>query len=70
MAKKTAFTYAPSRGKGILFLAPVCVVLTALEIYLVRNFGGTKIGLQFFLLLIAMIIAAVPRGFCCTVCTA
>ncbi len=63
MAKKTAFTYAPSRWKGILFLFAVCAALTALEIFLVRNFGGTKIGLQFFLLLIAMIIAAVPLGF-------
>ena len=63
MAKKTAFTYAPSRVKGILFLGAVCAALTAAEIFLVSTFGGTKIGLQFFLLLIAMIIAAVPLGF-------
>ena len=46
-----------------MFLFAVCGVLTALEIFLVRSFGGTKIGLQFFLLLIAMIIIAVPLAF-------
>lgn len=63
MKKKAVFTYDPSRGKGILFFLPVCGALTALEILLVRTFGGTKVGLQFFLLLIAMVIAGIPLIF-------
>lgn len=63
MAKKTAFTYAPSRGKGILFLAPLCTGLIVLEIYLLRHFNVTQVGLQFFLLLIALLLIAVPLVF-------
>ena len=63
MSKKASFSYAPSRGKGILFLFPVCALLIGAEVFLLMNFGGTKIGLQFFLLLIAMIIVAVPLIF-------
>ena len=63
MAKETAFTYAPSRGKGILFLFPLCAGLIALEMFLLRYFDVTKINLQFFLLLIAMLLLAVPLLF-------
>lgn len=63
MAKKPSFTYAPSRGKGILFLVPLCAGLIALEIFLLRHFYVTDVGLQFFLLLIALLLIAVPLVF-------
>ena len=63
MAKRNAFTYAPSRGKGILFLFPICAGMIALEIYLLRHFDVTQVGLQFFLLLIALLLIAVPLVF-------
>ena len=63
MAKETAFNYAPSRGKGILFLVPLCAGLIALEIFLLRHFDVTDVGLQFFLLLIALLLIAVPLAF-------
>ncbi len=63
MNKTTAFTYAPARAKGLLFLFPACILLIFLEIFLVSSFGSTNIGLQFFLLLIAMIITGVPLAF-------
>lgn len=63
MANETAFTYAPSRGKGILFLFPICTGMIALEIFLLRYFDVSQVGLQFFLLLIALILIAVPLIF-------
>ena len=63
MAKERAFVYAPSRSKGILFLVPLCVGLIALEVYLLRHFDVTEVGLQFFLLLIALILIAIPLIF-------
>ena len=63
MAKERAFVYAPSRGKGILFLVPLCAGLIALEVYLLRHFDVTEVGLQFFLLLIALILIAIPLVF-------
>ena len=63
MAKERAFVYAPSRSKGILFLVPLCAGLIALEVYLLRHFDVTEVGLQFFLLLIALILIAIPLIF-------
>ncbi len=63
METGTAFTYAPSRGKGILFLVPICAGMIALEIYLFRRFDITQVGLQFFLLLIALLLIAGPLVF-------
>lgn len=63
MENSAAFTYAPSRVKGILFLLPLCVGMIALEIYLFRRFDITNVGLQFFLLLIALLLIAVPLVF-------
>lgn len=61
--KKRAFTYAPSRGKGLLFLFPICAGLIALEVYLFLRFDISQVGLQFFLLLIALLLIAVPLVF-------
>lgn len=61
--KKPSFTYSPSRGKGILFLFPVCSGLIALEVFLFLRFDITHVGLQFFLLLIALLLIAVPLVF-------
>ena len=61
--KEQVFTYAPARGKGILFLFPVCAGLIALEIYLFLRFDISQVGLQFFLLLIALLLIAVPLFF-------
>lgn len=63
MKKKNDFTYAPSRGKGILFLFPLCTGMIALEVFLLRYFDVSQIGLQFFLLLIALLLIAVPTVF-------
>ena len=63
MEKQTAFTYAPSRGKGILFLSAACAVLGFLESSLLKWFDISHIDLRFFLVLIAMIIFAVPLAF-------
>ena len=63
MEKSASFTYQPSRGKGLLFFLLVCGILTAIEIILFRTFSGTKVGLQFFLLLIAMLITGIPLLF-------
>ncbi|MBR6089512.1 MAG: hypothetical protein IKP86_06240 [Anaerolineaceae bacterium] len=63
MAKGAVFTYAPSRGKGLLFLVPVCGGLTALEIFLLQHFDSTEIGTLFILLLIAVLLIAVPLVF-------
>ena len=61
--KRTVFRFAPSRWKGILFLSAVCGLLIWLEIWLLRRFNVSQVGLQFFLLLIALIIFAVPLVF-------
>ena len=63
MEKEISFTYAPSRGKGILFLFSVCGILAFLEWFLVWRFGTFQVGPQLFLLLIAMLIFAVPLVF-------
>ena len=64
MAKKRdSFRYAPSRGKGILFLFPLCAGLIALEVFLSQYFDVSQVGLQFFLLLIAELLIAVPLFF-------
>ena len=60
---RQSFTYQPARGKGILFLFPVCIGLIALEIFLFLRFDLTQVGLQFFLLLIALLLIAVPLFF-------
>ena len=61
--KERSFSYAPARGKGLLFLFPVCAGLIALEIFLFLRFDITQVGLQFFLLLIALLLIAVPLAF-------
>lgn len=61
--KRVAFRFAPSRWKGILFLTTVCGLLIFLEIRLFRQFNTSNVGLQFFLLLIALLIFAVPLIF-------
>ena len=61
--KRAAFRFAPSRWKGILFLTTVCGLLIFLEIRLFRQFNTSNVGLQFFLLLIALLIFAVPLIF-------
>ncbi len=63
MKNRQDFTYAPSRWKGILFLLFVCSALAFLELYLLRHFRTADIGINFFLLLIALIILAVPLFF-------
>lgn len=63
MEKQVTFTYGPSRWKGILFLFSTCALLTGLEIFLLRRFDLTQVSLQFFLMLIALIIFAVPLFF-------
>lgn len=63
MEDETVFNYAPSRGKGILFLAPICALMIAGEIFLLRYFDVTNVGLQFFLLFFALILIAVPLVF-------
>lgn len=63
MKKSASFAYSPSRGKGILFFTAVCGILIVLEIFLIQTFGGTTIGLQFFLLLIAILIIGIPLIF-------
>ena len=60
MRKNYEFQYAPSRFKGVLFLSLVCGALIWIEIYLIGRFDLSQIGLQFFLLLIALIIIGVP----------
>ena len=60
---KDSFTYAPSRWKGILFLFPICAGLTALEVFIFLRFDISQVGLQFFLLLIAMLLLGVPLFF-------
>ena len=61
--RERAFTYAPAREKGILFLFPICAGLIGLEIFLFLRFDITQVGLQFFLLLIALLLIAVPLVF-------
>ena len=61
--EETVFNYAPSRGKGILFLFPICALMIAGEIFLLRYFDVTQVGLQFFLLLFAMVLIAIPLFF-------
>ena len=61
--RERSFSYAPARGKGLLFLFPVCAGLIALEIFLFLRFDITQVGLQFFLLLIALLLIAVPLVF-------
>lgn len=63
MKKKESFTYAPSRGKGILFMLVSCSILIFLEIFLLQHFSAAEVGINFFLLLIALIILAVPLVF-------
>ncbi len=63
MKNKESFTYAPSRWKGILFMLFTCSVLAFLEIFLMRYFREAEIGINFFLLLIALIILGVPLVF-------
>ncbi len=58
-----SFTYAPSRGKGILFMLFTCSVLIFLELFLMSYFSTARVGINFFLLLIALIILAVPLFF-------
>ena len=58
--KKENFQFAPSRFKGVVFLSIVCLILIGTEVFLLRNFDISQVGLQFFLLLIALIILAVP----------
>ena len=36
--RERSFSYAPARGKGLLFLFPVCAGLIALEIFLFLRF--------------------------------
>lgn len=63
MEQRTAFTYAPSKGKGILFLSAVCAALAGIEVFLWKRFDIRQIDFQFILLLIAMLIFAVPLIF-------
>lgn len=63
MEKRAAFTYAPSRWKGIFFLTFTCTLLTGLEVFLIRRFDLTQVSLQFFLMLIALIIFGIPLVF-------
>ena len=61
MARKGEnFRFAPSRWKGILFLLPLCTGLIWLETFLSGYFNVTQVGLQFFLLMIAELLIAVP----------
>lgn len=57
------YSYFPERGKGIALHLALCLLLIGLEVFLVLNFALTQVGLQFFLLLIAMMIFAVPLVF-------
>lgn len=57
------YSYPPARGQGIALHLALCLLLIGLEVFLVFNFAVTQVGLQFFLLLIAMMIFAVPLVF-------
>ena len=61
--KERSFSYAPARGKGLLFLFPLCAGLIALEVFLFLRFDISQVGLQFFLLLIALLLIGVPLLF-------
>ncbi len=63
MEKQISFTYAPSRGKGILFLFTVCSLLTAVEVFLWKKFNVNQIDTRFILMLIVLLIFAVPLAF-------
>lgn len=60
---KDSFSYAPSRWKGILFLFPICAGLIALEVFIFLRFDISQVGLQLFLLLIAMLLLGIPLVF-------
>ena len=61
--KERSFSYAPARGKGLLFLFPLCAGLIALEVFLFLRFDISQVGLQFFLLLIALLLIGIPLLF-------
>ena len=60
---ESGYSFPPARGKGIALHLALCLLLIGLEVYLVISFAVMEVGLQYFLLLIAMLILAVPLVF-------
>ncbi len=60
---ESGYSFPPARGKGIALHLALCLLLIGLEVFLAITFGTAQEGIQYALLLIAMLILAVPLVF-------